>query len=284
MFSKNIVLKTILTFIFFSANFLSSLNHNLAFRRQKTYAYSELYIGKNRVIVSADYEEMSQTACRMLMARVHQLAKEKEEIVIGLPTGNTPKRLYEILRTEYKDDPVWKKVILIQLDEYVGIGPDSSLSFRQELEEQLLKYLPFKRFVGIVGGASDIEEERVRYAREIEALGEIDILVLGIGQNGHLAFNEPGFITGNSVGVVELTPQTKEVNDVDFTHAYTLSLKTILSAKEVILLASGEKKKEIIEKTIFGIVTPFVPASFLQNHPQTTFILDRSATSDKILK
>ncbi|MCM8763591.1 MAG: glucosamine-6-phosphate deaminase [Candidatus Omnitrophica bacterium] len=284
MFSKNIVLKTILTFIFFSSNFLFSLNHNLAFRRQKTYAYSELYIGKNRVIVSADYEEMSQTACQMLMARVHQLAKEKEEVILGLPTGNTPKRLYELLRMRYKDDPVWKKVILIQLDEYVEVDPNSLLSFRHELEEQLLRHIPFKRFVGIVGGASDIEEERVRYAREIEALGEIDILVLGIGQNGHLAFNEPGFITENSVGVVELTPQTKEVNHVDFTHAYTLSLKTILSAKEIILLASGEKKKEILEKAIFGIVTPAVPASFLQNHPQTTFILDHSAASDKILK
>jgi len=257
----------------------------LEFRRVKSREFSqagEIKVGNIGVILNSNYEEMSRTVAERLMERMREIVREKGEVKIGLPTGNTPLRVYEILRTQFKNDPIWEKVILIQLDEYVGADPNSPESFQYQLRENLVKHVRLKKFLAINGNASDINGERLRYEKELSQLGELDILVLGIGQNGHLAFNEPGFATEDLVGVVELSPQTREVNHVDFTHAYTISLKTILQAKEIILIASGEKKREIVEKALLGEVNLNLPASFLQNHPHTTFIIDQGACSERI--
>ncbi|MCM8798775.1 MAG: HAD-IIB family hydrolase, partial [Candidatus Omnitrophica bacterium] len=110
------------------------------------------------------------------------------------------------------------------------------------------------------------------------------LLVLGIGRNGHLAFHEPGFLTDKLVDIVNLTPETKSDNGVEFSQAFTLTLKTILKAKEIILLASGEHKRDIIEKALLGEVSLNVPASFLQNHNRTSFLIDQGATKEALLR
>lgn len=110
-------------------------------------------------------------------------------------------------------------------------------------------------------------------------LGELDILVLGIGANGHLAFNEPGYDTDSRVGIVNLTPQTREANHAGFDSALTITLKTILSAGEIIVIASGKGKSSIVEEALLGEISLRVPASFLQHHLRTTYVVDAAAAS-----
>ncbi|MGE4356932.1 MAG: 6-phosphogluconolactonase [Candidatus Omnitrophota bacterium] len=259
---------------------------NFLFRRIKPSSLereTEVFsIGNVKVIINSDYEKMSQNMAKILMERIHQIAEEKGEVKIGLPTGNTPLRLYEILRTQYGLDPVWGKVILIQLDEYVGAGSHSPESFQYQIRKAVADQLNLKKFLGINGDAEDIQAERERYERELKEIGALDILVLGIGRNGHLAFNEPGFKTEGLVGIVELTEETKIANGVDFTQAITISLNMILQSREIFLLASGEGKKIPVERALLGEVSFSCPASFLQLHPQTTFILDEKAVTDRI--
>lgn len=261
----------------------------LLFRRVKinskeNFLSSQGYVplGKLGVILNSDFKEMSRTTVEILIERMKQIIQEKGEVKLGLPTGNTPQLIYELLRTEYKNDPLWEKVILVQLDEYVGVDPFSPDSFQYQLRENLVNHVKLKRFISINGNAQDRGKERERYENEIKSLGELDLLVLGVGRNGHLAFHEPGFVTDKLVDIVPLTEQTKRDNGVSFSQAFTLTLNTILKAKEIILIASGEKKKEILNKALLGEVSLDVPASFLQNHNRTRFLITQDATDEDL--
>ena len=136
----------------------------------------------------------------------------------------------------------------------------------------------------LYGQAPDWKAECAQYDAEIEALGGIDLQVLGIGNNGHIGFNEPGkdFIWGTHM--VELTESTREANKRFFasiddvpTHAVTMGIKTVMNAKSIIIIALGKAKAEIVKKTIYGDVTPDVPASILQLHPDVEFYIDEEA-------
>lgn len=235
-----------------------------------------------KVMVEPTYEEMSERACEILMKKLKKIAGEKEEVVLVLPTGRTPIRLYELLIERYKDDPVWGKVILVQLDEYVGASPEDEESFQYFLKSRLLNKLRVKRFIGINGGAKNLEEEVIRYNELLKELGSIDILVLGIGRNGHIAFNEPGFSSQLNFDIVELTEETQKVNGVTYEKAFTITVPYLLKSKFIMLLASGESKQEIIERTLKGPISKDIPASLLRGHPDCIFILDEVAATKLI--
>lgn len=234
------------------------------------------------LIVPSSYFEMSHTAVEFLLSRLREVVKKKGEAVVALPTGNTPQLMYEILRTQYKDDPIWKNLILLQIDEYAGAAPENETSFQYQLRKSLVSHLPFKKFISINGSAEDIQAERERYENVIRKLGGIDILFLGIGRNGHLAFHEPGVITSRAVEIVELQESTRKANNVSYRKAITLTLNEILRAKEIFLIASGKEKKEILSQALNGEISYSLPASLLRTHPRVTFIAERSAINEEL--
>lgn len=227
-----------------------------------------------------DYETMSTKAVEMLADVVNNGRKP----VIGLATGSTPKRMYEILIEQYHSkDLCFEDVISFNLDEYVGLGPDHCESYQSYMNEELFDQIDIlKQNARIPSGvAACLQTECDAYERQIADAGGIDFLVLGIGENGHIGFNEPGTLFDSRTHVVELTESTREVNARFFDslddvpkQALTMGLATIMDAKEIILLVQGERKAEILKEVLYGEVTEDVPASILQKHPKVTVITD----------
>lgn len=257
--------------------------YNSFARRIKTSHFHTGSLKYNGVslIVPSNYEEMSRLAVELLLARLKKLVTEKGSAVIALPTGNTPLLIYEILRNYYRSNPIWNKVTLVQIDEYIGASPEEESSFQFQLRKNLVEYLPFKKFIAINGAAEDIAAERERYERAIKKLGGIDIIFLGIGINGHVAFHEPGLKTEKSVEIVELHEVTRKANNVPYSQAITITLNEILKAKEIFLISSAKKKRNIISEALNGDISYRLPASLLRTHSNTTFIVDRSSINEE---
>ncbi|MDP8216749.1 MAG: methyltransferase domain-containing protein [Candidatus Kaelpia imicola] len=242
-------------------------------------------LNKDFITVTEDMEEMSRVAIDLLMNRLREIVKEKGEASIRLPGGRTYDRIYEILAEEYSDDPIWSNVILVQLDEYIG-----SNMLRDELQKKLIEPLGFKDFISIDGRAKDIDAELDRVNEELE--GGIDLVFLGLGENGALALNEPDsdvLASDRSVDIVDLEDYTLGDKGIFFSRAFTPTLRLIQETAEVFLLASGEtgsnnsnNKKEIIERALLGNITPSVPISYIRLHPNATIILDRAAVSERL--
>lgn len=202
--------------------------------------------------------------------------------VLGLATGSTPISLYQEI---VKSDLDFSDKVSVNLDEYVGLAADNPQSYHYFMKEQLFKYKPFKESYLPNGLAEDEEAECKRYD-QVLADHPVDIQILGIGQNGHIGFNEPGTPFDSNTRKVELTESTIEANKRFFerkedvpTHAFSMGIKSILQAKQIILLAYGEKKAEAIKQMIQDEPTEACPASALQNHPNVCVIVDEAAAS-----
>ncbi|MGQ9602214.1 MAG: glucosamine-6-phosphate deaminase [Candidatus Bipolaricaulia bacterium] len=240
-----------------------------------------------RVIVAADYGELSREAGR-LVARQILL---KEGSVLGLPTGETPIGLYrELVRMSKEGLLSLSKIATFNLDEYVGLLPSHPQSFHHYMQVHLFGALaipPEPERIHIPDGtAADLEEECRRYEEEIAHHGGIDLMVLGIGLNGHIGFNEPGSDWGTKTRLVVLSEETRRREarrfgslDLVPTRAITMGIKTIMQARKILLLASGREKALALKEAIQGPITKAVPASVLQLHPEVTVILDREAGS-----
>ncbi len=237
------------------------------------------------VIIKDDYEAVSREAARLVVNRMHK----KPNLVLGLATGSTPLGLYsELIRMHREEGLDFSKLTTFNLDEYVGLPPGHPQSYRHYMERNLFHGINLDpRFIHVPDGlAMDIEDHCLWYEEQIVGSGGIDLQVLGIGANGHIAFNEPGSSLGSRTRVKTLTAKTREDNARFFgsledvpRYALTMGVGTIMEARELLLVASGEGKADAIAASVEGAITAMVPASIVQMHPRAFLVVDRPAAS-----
>ena len=231
-----------------------------------------------KIIRAKDYNDMSRKAANIISAQVIL----KPDSVLGLATGSSPIGIYEQLIKWYnKGDVDFGGCTTFNLDEYRGLTPDHDQSYHYFMHKNFFDAVnvPAERINLPDGAQLDAERECKRYDAAIKAAGGIDLQLLGIGHNGHIGFNEPTDNFPATVHTVQLTESTINANSRLFerredvpTQAITMGIGTIMKAKKILLIA-GPDKAEIVEKACFGKVTPEVPASVLQLHPDVTVIL-----------
>lgn len=224
------------------------------------------------------YDEMSKVAANIFTKQL----QEKPTSILGLATGGSPVGMYEeLVKRQQAGQVSFKDVITFNLDEYVGLDRKSPASYWTFMHEQLFNHVDIKEEnIHLPNGkAEDLAEECVAYDARIKEAGGIDLQLLGIGVNGHIGFNEPGTPFESLTNIVELTESTRTENAIYFddpknvpTHAITMGIQSIMNAKEIVLIAFGEKKLEAIERLKSGIINEDFPASQLLNHPNVTVI------------
>ncbi len=224
------------------------------------------------------YQEMSRQAANLISAQVIM----KPDSILGLATGSTPIGTYKQLIEWYKKGDIdFSKVISINLDEYVGLDANNINSYRYFMDKNLFDKINIVKentFVPL-GTAENLEEECKKYDENIKQLGGIDLQLLGIGLDGHIGFNEPSEVFTKNTHIVDLDKSTIEANSRFFgsidsvpKKAITMGMASIMRAKKILLIANGKGKKEILNKALFGPITPQIPASILQLHPDITVI------------
>lgn len=238
-----------------------------------------------KIIKVDDYEKMSEAAAALLA----DVLSEKEDATLGLATGSTPIGLYKKLIEWNKEGTLnFEKVRTVNLDEYVGLPRESENSYYSVMHEFFFDHINIKEENTHLpdGMNENINEECIKYENLIESLGGVDLQILGVGHNGHIGFNEPGTSFDSKVHIVDLTDETINANKRFFESesdvprkAITMGIGTIMKAKKIILVASGDGKADIMKKIIEGPVTEDVPASILQNHPDCIIIADNAALS-----
>ncbi len=228
------------------------------------------------------YEELSRKAAAIIAAQVIS----KPESVLGLATGSSPLGTYACLVKAYENkDLDFSKVTSVNLDEYVGLTGENDQSYRYFMNTNLFSKINIRKECTFVpkGCADDVKKECREYDERIESLGGIDIQLLGIGLDGHIGFNEPDEVFTKETHLVDLDPSTIEANARFFPsaddvpkQAVTMGMGGIMNAKKVLLIANGKNKEEIIKKAFFGPITPKIPASILQLHPDVTVIYSKN--------
>ena len=238
-----------------------------------------------RIYKGKDYADMSRKAANIISAQVIM----KPDCVLGLATGSTPIGLYQQLVAWYeKGDLDFSQVRTVNLDEYKGLSRENDQSYYYFMHHNLFDHvnLPAENSHLPNGMEPDSDKECRRYSELIRSMGGVDLQLLGIGHNGHIGFNEPGDAFDNDVHCVDLTQSTIEANKRFFAsaddvpkQAYTMGIKTIMQAKKILIVASGEDKADIVRDAFFGPITPKVPASVLQLHNDVTLVADEAALS-----
>ena len=235
-----------------------------------------------KFIKTDSYESLSRKAASIIAAQV----VSKPDCVLGLATGSSPVGTYKNLIEWYQNgDLDFSKVISINLDEYAGLDGSNDQSYRYFMNYNLFDHINIDKSKTFVpnGKATDLKAECEAYDNRIKEVGGIDIQLLGIGLDGHIGFNEPDSVFTKETHLVELDESTivanarffNSIDDVPKS-AVTMGMGGIMSAKKVLLIANGANKKEIVEKAFFGPITPEVPASILQLHPDVTVIFSEN--------
>ncbi len=229
-----------------------------------------------------NYDELSRKAANIIAAQVIS----KPNCVLGLATGSTPLGTYEKLAEYNKAGDVdFSQVTSVNLDEYQGLKGDNDQSYRYFMDNNLFNKINIDRTKTFVpdGCAADLAEEGKRYDELIKSLGGIDLQLLGIGLDGHIGFNEPDEVFVGETHEVALDESTIEANARFFASkddvpkkAITMGMMSIMQAKKILLIANGKNKKDIVEKSFNGPITPLVPASILQLHPDVTVIFSEN--------
>lgn len=232
-----------------------------------------------------DYKEMSRKAANIIAAQVIL----KPDCVLGLATGSSPVGTYEQLIEGYKKgDLDFSQVTSVNLDEYKGLTQDNDQSYYYFMQENLFKHINIDSANTFIPDGTEPDSQKAceKYNEVIHSLGGVDLQLLGLGNNGHIGFNEPDEAFAKETHCVDLTPSTIEANARFFaskedvpTQAYTMGIKTIMEARKILLVVSGEGKADIVKEAFFGPVTPKVPASILQFHPDVTIVGDEAAFS-----
>lgn len=237
-----------------------------------------------KVIVTKNYDEMSEKAFEI----VKEVVVNNKNAVLGLATGSTPLGLYaEMIKDHKENGTSYKDVKTLNLDEYAGLGITSDQSYVYFMRENLFKHIDIDLNNTHIenGKAVNRELECENYNKLIEELPR-DLQILGIGSNGHIAFNEPGTAFDSETHIVDLTESTIKDNSRLFERiedvprqAFTMGLKNIMHAKRIVVLASGANKAKAVYGMLKGPVTETLPASVLQLHPDCTLIVDEAAYS-----
>lgn len=230
-----------------------------------------------KIIKTKNMEELGQKAADWVIEKIN----EKPDLMMALPTGNTPTLMYQKLVEANKAGKAdFSKVKVFNLDEYYGLSSEHPQSFYQYLFKNFYSKINLNKenIEYLHGDTDDPGAEAQRYHNEIQKAGGFDLVILGIGENGHIAFNEPGSSFESKTRLVDLAPETvKRDSSLGIPilpeRALTVGISEILSSKEILLLA-GKEKKEIIEKAIKNPVTEKIPASVLQKHQNVTVIIE----------
>ena len=238
------------------------------------------------IIKVKNYKELSMQAAGIVAAQISR----KKNTVLGLPTGQTPLGMYqELIKRFRKGEIDFSQVITFNLDEYYGLSPEHPQSYNYYMWQTFFNNINIKKENVFIpdGVTKDVQKECRYYESLIEKKGGIDLQFLGIGDNGHIGFNEPAIALNSNTHLVNLSQATIEANSRFFNDiedvprkALTMGMGTIMKAKQIILLASGMKKAPAIAKTIKGKVSTEVPASLLQLHRDVTIIVDKDAAGD----
>jgi len=230
----------------------------------------------------ADYRDLSARAASLLLDAIRRDPK----IVFGLPTGNTPIGMYKGVVSECKREyHCFREVVAFNLDEYVGIPRDHPGSYFSYMQQQLFSHVDIDPKNAYIpnGRAPDLKVECERYERTIKNVGGLALTFLGLGSNGHIAFNEPGTPFDSRTHVVALSESTRKANAAFFldqpvpTHAITMGIATILESRQIVLLASGAKKRDAIARLRSGEQAVDFPASALWAHPNVLVLVDEAA-------
>lgn len=245
----------------------------------------KINVGNIKIIITENYEEMSKKASDIVISQ----AIIKPESILGLATGGTPVGMYEEIINNYKLGRVdFSETKSFNLDEYYPIKKDNAQSYAYYMDNNLFNHINIPREnIHIPNGeTANVIEECKTYDNMIKDCGGIDLQILGIGNNGHIGFNEPDSYFELGTHLVDLNEETIEANARFFAkkedvpkQALSMGIGTIMKAKKIVLLANGQNKAEAIEKTVFGRINPTVPASILQLHEDVTIILDKNAAS-----
>ena len=237
-----------------------------------------------RVIKAKDYREMSRAAANIISAQILL----KPDCVLGLATGSSPVGTYEQLIEWYKKgDLDFSQVTTVNLDEYVGLAPDHDQSYYYFMHHNLFDSVNLRPGSTNLpdGCAADMDAECIRYDTLLRTLG-VDLQLLGLGNNAHIGFNEPDKEFSKGTHIVTLTESTLEANkrffaSIDDVPKTAISMGTydIMQAKRVLMVASGKAKAEAVKAAFFGPITPHMPASILQFHPDFTLVADEDALS-----
>ena len=237
------------------------------------------------IICCKNYEKMSKKAAQIVAEQIVQ----KRDSVLGLATGSTPLKIYEILAEKYDGEELdFGSVTTINLDEYKGLSPENKQSYHYYMNYNFFHKVnvnPKKTFIPD-GMESDAKRACEVYDQIIRDAGGIDLQLLGLGNNGHIGFNEPGDSFDATTHLVNLTASTINANKRFFEkeedvprQAYTVGIKTIMQAKKILLVVSGESKADILAKAFLGPVTNEIPASILKQHKDVTIVGDEAALS-----
>lgn len=239
-----------------------------------------------RVYCAADYNHASRVAANIISAQVIM----KPDCVLGLATGSTPVGTYEELIRRYEQgDLDFSRVHSINLDEYRGLAGDNDQSYRYFMNTHLFDSINIdKKNTYVPDGLEPDSEKACRdYEEIIKVHGGVDLQILGLGHNGHIGFNEPGSTFEKETHCVTLSETTRQANARFFssmdevpTEAYTMGIGSIMQAKKIVVIVTGEGKREIVKKAFLGPITPEVQASVLQLHNDVILVGDEAALAD----
>ncbi|GAA4304921.1 glucosamine-6-phosphate deaminase [Compostibacter hankyongensis] len=236
--------------------------------------------------------EGSESVARTIAALIREKQAAGKPCVLGLATGSTPKNLYaELVRMHQEEELSFEGVITFNLDEYYPIEPDALQSYHRFMQEQLFNHVDIRpENIHIPDGTLPKDQVKawcLAYEEKIAAAGGIDLQILGIGNNGHIGFNEPGSNVNSRTRLIALENTTRLANSYEFSNmaqvprlAITMGISNILLARKVILLAWGQHKAPVVQRAVEGHNTEQVPASVLQQHPDCTFVLDEQAAAE----
>ncbi|AHB35990.1 glucosamine-6-phosphate deaminase [Spiroplasma apis] len=229
-------------------------------------------------------EEIGKTAGDIIITKI----TKKPDAILGLATGSSPLSTYKYLVERTKKNNIdWSNITTFNLDEYKGLSSDHEQSYRYFMNENLFKHVNIKmEQTHVPSGLINSNSEAATYDQEIQEAGGIDLQILGLGINGHIGFNEPGTSFDSITSVVDLQKSTIEANSRFFenieevpTQAISMGLKTIMKAKEILLIATGSSKANAVKHLVEGPVTTEWPCSILQQHPNVTLLLDEDSAS-----
>ncbi len=241
-----------------------------------------------KVFIEEDYDKLSKKCAEVIKAQMNS----KPDSNIGFATGGTPVGTYkELIRMNAEKEVDFSGITAFNLDEYYPILKSDSQSYDYFMKDNLFNHVNIKKDRLFIpnGEAKDVDLECEEYEKHVMSAG-VDLQILGLGLNGHIGFNEPESVFTGKTHHVNLDESTINANARFFNSyeevpksALTMGIKTIMMAKKILIMISGENKAEIAEKIFFGDITPFVPASVLQLHPDVTAVLDKEAGS-RIMK
>lgn len=238
-----------------------------------------------KVIICENYEEASQKAADIML----EVVKNKPTANLGLATGSTPIKMYELMVKDHKENGTsYQDIKSYNLDEYYGLEKTHPQSYYYFMQKHLFSSIDIKpENIHVPSGAGDIQENCDEYNKML-AENPIDIQLLGIGSNGHIGFNEPGTDFNSKTHYVDLKESTIKDNarlffngdeDAVPKQAISMGIQNIMDAKSVVLIACGKNKEDAVKGMIEGPVTPELPASVLQNHKDVTVIIDKAAAA-----